>query len=152
MALPPADAWKSTLQSANLTTSGRRLGWFMTRRLSMLVAVLAVAASAAGVGAETRGQEQKAAQVQAKSPFQIYVAKGEANACGEGCSEWIAVEGHFDGGAGGRMRAFLKRHGARKLPIYFHSPGGDGGAGMAIGRLLRERGVTAGVGTTVPRA
>jgi hypothetical protein len=121
-------------------------------RLVKLVAILAVAGCAAGVAAESHGREQKPPQVAAKIPFQIYLAKGEANACGVGCREWIAVEGYFDGGAAERMRAFLKGQGTRKLPIYFHSPGGDVRVGMAIGRLLRERGLTAGVGTTIPRA
>jgi len=40
--------------------------------------------------------------------------------------------------------------GQRKLPIYFHSPGGSVDAGLAIGRLLRERRMTAGVARTVP--
>jgi hypothetical protein len=40
--------------------------------------------------------------------------------------------------------------GQRKLPIYFHSPGGSVDAGLAIGRLMRERRMTAGVGRTIP--
>ena len=127
----------------------------MIRRLVALLAVVIALAGAAGTGAESRGQKGQKAQ-KAPSGFemalQVYLAKGEANACGDGCSEWIAAEGYFDNGAAGRMRAFLQRHGARKLPVYFHSPGGDGAAAMAIGRLLRERGLTAGVGMTIPRA
>src|SRR5262252_7974021 len=30
-------------------------------------------------------------------PMIFFVAKGERNACGLGCSEWIAAEGMFDG-------------------------------------------------------
>ena len=124
----------------------------MTRRLVMLIAVLAFAASPADVGAELRGQKAQKAPAAQKTPLHFYLAKGEANACGEGCSEWIAAEGYFDGGAPGRIYALLKRHGGRNLPIYFHSPGGDGRAAMAMGRQLRQLGVTMGVGKTIPRS
>jgi hypothetical protein len=84
-------------------------------------------------------------------PMVFYVAKGEPNACGAGCREWIAAEGAIDRDAPLRLRALLNRLGERKLPIYFHSPGGSVDAGMAIGRLMRERRITAGVGRTIPR-
>ena len=54
----------------------------------------------------------------------FFVAKGEPNACGPGCSEWIAAEGTIDSGAPKRLRAFLKGLGKRKLPMFLHSPGG----------------------------
>jgi hypothetical protein len=84
-------------------------------------------------------------------PMVFYVAKGEPNACGAGCREWIAAEGAIDRDAPLRLRALLNRLGERKLPVYFHSPGGSVDAGMAIGRLMRERRITAGVGRTIPR-
>ena len=124
----------------------------MTCRLVALLAGALALAGATGAGAQPRGQKAQKAPSGYEMTLQVYLAKGEANACGEGCSEWIVAEGYFDGGAAGRMQAFLKRHGARKLPIYFHSPGGDGAAAMAIGRLLRERGLTAGVGMTISHA
>jgi hypothetical protein len=83
-------------------------------------------------------------------PIVFFVAKGDADACGPGCREWIAAEGTIDAGADDRLRALLKKLGSRKLPIYFHSPGGSVVTGLAIGRLMRERGLTAGVGWTVP--
>jgi hypothetical protein len=83
-------------------------------------------------------------------PIVFFLAKGDANACGVGCSEWIAADGTIDSGADERLRALLKKLGGRKLPIFFHSPGGVVPTGLAIGRLLRQRGLTAGVGWTVP--
>jgi hypothetical protein len=83
-------------------------------------------------------------------PIVFFVAKGDANACGVGCSEWIAADGRFDAGADDRLRALLKKLGGRKLPIFFDSPGGSGPAGLAVGRLMRQSGLTAGVGWTVP--
>jgi hypothetical protein len=98
-----------------------------------------------------KGQKPQKAPVPKDTPLHLYLAKGEPNACGEGCSEWIAAEGSFDGAAPARVQTFLKRHGARKLPVYFSSPGGSGNAAMEIGRQFRRLGITVGVGTTIPR-
>jgi hypothetical protein len=83
-------------------------------------------------------------------PIAFFVAHGDRNACGLGCREWIAAEGTIDVNADDRLRALLKKLGGRKLPIFFHSPGGSVPAGLAIGRLMRAHGLTAGVGWTVP--
>jgi hypothetical protein len=83
-------------------------------------------------------------------PMIFYLAKGGPDVCGAGCSEWIAAEGGIDPGAAQRLRALLNRLGKRKLPIFFHSPGGVGGTAMEIGRILREREMTAGVSRTIP--
>jgi len=83
-------------------------------------------------------------------PIAFFVARGDANACGPGCREWIAAEGTIDSDADDRLRAFLKKLGGRKLPIFFHSPGGSVPAGLSIGRLMRDQRLTAGVGWTVP--
>jgi hypothetical protein len=125
----------------------------MTRGLVLLAAALALAC-AAEAGAQTREQKAQGAQKAPAAhdlPLHAYVAKGEPNACGEGCSEWIAVAGRFDAGSASRVQAFLKRHAARKLPVYFHSPGGSEREAFAIGRQLRQLGITVGVGATVPR-
>jgi hypothetical protein len=84
-----------------------------------------------------------------KNPMIFYLARGEPNSCGLGCSEWIAAEGTLANGTAERMRAFLKRH-SGKRPIYFSSAGGITSESIAIGRLMRERGMTAGVARTVP--
>jgi hypothetical protein len=87
-----------------------------------------------------------------RTPMIFYVAKGAPDACGPGCSEWIAAEGAFDTGAATRLRAFLARQRNTKLPIYFHSPGGLADRAFSIGRMMRERGMTAGVSRTLPEA
>ena len=128
----------------------------MTRRWVLLVVAL-VFGLAADAGAEPRtpkapAQKTQKASPPSRAPLQIYLAKGGADACGRACNEWIAIEGYFDRAAIGRVQAFLRRHGARKRPVYFHSPGGSGIAAMAIGRELRARGLVTGAGKTIPRA
>ena len=84
-----------------------------------------------------------------KKPMVFYIATGQ-DACGPGCHEWIAAEGEFDTGAPQRLRKLLARPRATKMPIYFHSPGGLAPPSVTIGRLLREKGMTAGVSRTFP--
>lgn len=80
-----------------------------------------------------------------KEPLTFFVAQGSENACGAGCSRWIAVEGQFDKGAAGRFSAFVKRADAAQLPVFLHSTGGLTDEGIALGRFLRTSGVRAGV-------
>jgi hypothetical protein len=84
------------------------------------------------------------------APMVFFIAKGEPDACGLGCSEWIAADGKIDGTTPGRLRALLART-RRKLPIYFSSPGGSVPAAIEIGRLMRAREMTAGVARTIPQ-
>jgi hypothetical protein len=107
----------------------------------------APAASKPAAPASKPAPPQKSASM---PPIVFFLAKGDVNACGLGCSEWIAADGTIDSGADERLRALLKKLGGRKLPIFFHSPGGAVPIGLAIGRLLRQHGLTAGVGWTVP--
>ena len=115
---------------------------------AILAAPLLVAAFASSAFAQAGASASDANLL--KRPMVFYLAKGGPNACGPGCSEWIAAEGQFDVGAPNRLRVLLARHRGKNLPIYFQSSGGLGAQAMQIGRLLRERGMTAGVSRTIP--
>jgi hypothetical protein len=131
-----------------------RARWLPPAVLFLLAALIplgepAVAQGNASTTAAPKSQPQPASSIQ-REPMVFYLAKGELDACGSGCSEWIAAEGGFDIGAPQRLRALLARLGKRKLPIFFHSPGGLASQAMDIGRLLRGRQMTAGVSRTIP--
>lgn len=83
-------------------------------------------------------------------PMIFFVAKGAPDACGPGCDTWIAAEGTFDPEVHKRLSEFLRDPARRKLPIFFHSPGGELQPSIATGNVLRERRMTAGIGQTVP--
>lgn len=84
-------------------------------------------------------------------PMILFVAKGKPNACGLGCSEWIAADGTFDGpGVEQRFREFFASLQGRDLPIFFNSRGGTLREALKVGLLLRERRMTAAVGKTFP--
>jgi hypothetical protein len=84
------------------------------------------------------------------TPIEFYLAHGDVNACGPGCSEWIAAEGKIDVGAADRFRQLLRKLGDRRPPVYFHSPGGKVNDAMELGRLFRDKKFVVSVGHTVP--
>jgi hypothetical protein len=117
---------------------------------SLVTLALLAHAAAAPTGRDNPA-ETAPTKPEESPPLHFYLAQGEDDACGSGCNEWIAAEGRFDDEAPQRLRAFLNRHSGRKLPIFFSSPGGLVTQALAIGRLMRERGMTAGVARTVPQ-
>jgi hypothetical protein len=79
----------------------------------------------------------------------IYIARGLAGACGQNCSEWIAVEGtvHWDGHK--RMIAALDRVTDRKRPVFLGIRGHSNfNVATSIGRIVRERGLEVSVAQT----
>ena len=87
----------------------------------------------------------------ASEPMIFFIAKGDANACGPGCSEWIAAEGMFDGPEVERQfQDLLNTLSGRNLPIVFNSLGGIIGEALVLGRILRERRMAASVGESYP--
>jgi hypothetical protein len=109
-----------------------------------------VLAGTAGAMAFTLGSPGAPAQPNPE-PMIFFVAKGERNACGPGCSEWIAAEGMFDGPeVEQRFRDLLDSLQGRKLPIVFNSRGGIIGQALALGRVLREHRMAASVGISFP--
>jgi hypothetical protein len=84
-------------------------------------------------------------------PMVFFVASGPANACGPGCSKWIAAEGDFDPDAASRFQAFVRKAGNRNLPVHFNSEGGVIGQARLVGRILRQYKMRATIGKTVPQ-
>lgn len=87
----------------------------------------------------------------AKQPLTFFLARGLEDSCGPGCREWIAADGQFDEGSAARFRAFLARVKPGAIPIFFNSNGGLQEEAMAIGRIMRERRMRAGIALTRPQ-
>ncbi|SDS03895.1 hypothetical protein SAMN05444158_0806 [Bradyrhizobium canariense] len=79
----------------------------------------------------------------------FYVARGAADSCGKGCSEWIAAEGTVQWDTYKRLLAILDRQAGRKLPVIIHSWGESNlNVAVSLGWILRDRGMDTTVGTT----
>src|SRR5262249_43362907 len=105
-------------------------------------------ASAAGSN-DTAAREEALRALMQQQAMIFFVAKGDAGACGRGCSGWIAAEGMIVGGAPQRRRRFPGAVSPGALPVFFNSTGGDVGQAVALGTILRERRMTVGVGRTL---
>jgi hypothetical protein len=79
----------------------------------------------------------------------FYVAHGPADACGKGCSDWIAAEGTVQFDTNRRLMAILDRQAGRKLPVVIHARGQSNfNTATRLGRILRDRGIDASAGVT----
>jgi hypothetical protein len=128
------------------------MGKHRTAGFLMLAMVFCVAAPTADAReAKTPPKPEQKNPLLSGPPLVFYVAKGEPGSCGRNCSEWIAAEGRFAPGSSQRFRELLNRLGGRALPVFFQSPGGLQSEALTIGRIMRSRGMTAGVAKTLPR-
>ena len=126
------------------------------RALPIVFAVLISTVGEITVGAgQTSPQPAKGSPAPVKAApmadMAFYLARGEADACGRACNEWIAAEGKIDVGAAQRLRRLLAKLGHHRPPIFFHSPGGSITGSLALGRLIRGEKLVAGVARTIPR-
>jgi hypothetical protein len=79
----------------------------------------------------------------------FYVAHGGSDACGPGCSDWIAAEGTVQFDTNRRLIAILDRQAGRKLPVVIHAWGRSSfDTATKLGRILRDRGIDATAGAT----
>lgn len=125
----------------------RLMGGKLRQSVPGLVAAVVIAVAAPRTAA---AQAQDLDAMVRRQPMIFFLAKGAPNACGAGCSEWIAAEGMIDLDASRRLRDFLGTLSRRDMPIFFNSAGGDVRESLLLGVILRERRMTAGVGRTLP--
>jgi hypothetical protein len=123
----------------------------MVRKFMRCVAAALCCLPVVAIAASDDPQEFERQLAKLRSePLIFVVATGEPNACGRGCTEWIAGVGRFDEGSAQRFREFLAGSAKRDLPIFFNSDGGLLSEAVQIGVILRENRMTAGVARTVP--
>src|SRR5689334_12748676 len=80
----------------------------------------------------------------------FYVAHGASEACGPGCSDWIAAEGTVQWDSHKRLIAILDRQGGRKLPLVINTRGeANLSVAVSLGRILRDRGLDTMEGATL---
>src|ERR1043166_5490399 len=121
----------ATRSGAQFRAPSTPSGWGRRRMASrcvvrgiVLLVLLALAAGSALAQAQPR-QPSSVRPERASTAIVFYLAKGAPDACGPGCSEWIAAEGPVDGQAALRLRALLSRLPNTRLPGFFHLTGGS---------------------------
>src|SRR5215467_11205848 len=103
--------------------------------------VLGIALLATGIAhAQTRPAVGGIGQLPDAMIF--YVAHGGPDACGPGCSDWIAAEGTVQWDTHKRLFNILDRNAGRKLPVVINVWGeSDLNVATSLGRILRDRGI-----------
>ena len=123
----------------------------MLGRIALAGMLVCAAGIAALLPAHAQAPVSRKAELQsrlAKQPLTLFVARGPQDSCGPGCRDWIAADGQFDEGSAARFRVFLARTKSADLPIFFNSNGGLQEEAIAIGRMMRERRMRAGIALT----
>lgn len=93
----------------------------------------------------TRAATQDPATILSGEPMHIAIVHPADPACEPHCPEWIAAEGKILARSPGDFQKVLKGLGDRKLPVLINSQGGSVDAAIAIGRMIRRRGLDVGV-------
>ena len=70
-------------------------------------------------------------------------------ACAPNCPEWLSAEGRIWPGAAAALAQAVESLGGRRLPILIHSPGGSVADAIAMGELIRVRGLAVAVARTL---
>jgi hypothetical protein len=81
--------------------------------------------------------------------MQVHVVRSAHPGCEPQCLQWIAAQGKIDEASVGQFKKALSQLGGRKLPILIDSSGGSVNSALAIGRLLRAKGLDVVVTKTV---
>lgn len=83
-----------------------------------------------------------------EKPMQVTLVRLSTAACEPHCPQWIAAEGRIEPTTPMQFKKLFAKLGKRKLPVMIHSSGGSVEPALAIGRLLRAKGVEIVVGRT----
>jgi hypothetical protein len=102
----------------------------------------------AGVAAAAGKAPSKKTPVAVEPPMRVYIVRSAQDGCEPNCPEWVAAQGRIEPGSLGRFKKVLSETGKRNLPVLIHSGGGLADEALAIGRLLRSKGIDVGVAKT----
>jgi hypothetical protein len=78
---------------------------------------------------------------QTEPSMHVRVVRNAHPGCEPNCLHWIAAQGKIDAASPGRFRKVISRLGDRKLPVLIDSAGGSVNDALAIGRMIRARGL-----------
>jgi hypothetical protein len=126
-----------------------------TTRTVLFVVLFAVGFSGPGEASSSSQSEGAASALSSAAaatepPMRFQLFEDVGPECGPNCPEWLSAEGQIVRGTADQFAAALRQVGDRKLPLLISSGGGSVDEAIAMGRMLRERGMTIGVARSIP--
>jgi len=120
------------------------------RRLGPAGLVLALGFFAVAVAVPATADLRPPARIRGAEPEMRFVRVVSADiACAPSCPEWLSAEGRIGPGAATGLAEALERLNGRRLPILIHSRGGSVPDALAMGELIRARGLAVAVARTL---
>ena len=110
-----------------------------------MLAILALLAASTPAPADLRPP----ARPRGAPPMRFVRVVGADPACAPNCPEWLSAEGRIWSGAAAALAQAVESFGGRRLPILIHSPGGSVADAIAMGELIRIRGLAVAVARTL---
>ena len=111
----------------------------MWRHLAAVLLILNFPGFASGEAAAAKPKTVD--PLQSLQPMKVVVVRDARRDCAPNCADWIAAQGDIVRDTPAEFRKVFKALGNRKLPVFVNSNGGSVEAAIAIGRLIRARGL-----------
>jgi hypothetical protein len=112
---------------------------------AFVLALLCVLAAGAGALADLRPP----ARPRGAPPMRFVRVTDADPACEPNCPEWLSAEGQIEPGSAPAFAEAINRLDGRRLPILIHSPGGSVTDAIAMGKLIRAKGLAVAVARTL---
>lgn len=116
--------------------------------LTGALSVFILLAGAAEAATKTKPKGPEPDESVYDQPLRVVVVRNIIGNCDPLCPQWISAEGQITSKSPAVFRKALAALGDQKLPVVITSPGGDLDAALAIGEMIRKRGLDVAVGIT----
>jgi hypothetical protein len=100
-------------------------------------------------GAPATADLKPPARTRGAPPMRFVRVVSADPACAPNCPEWLSAEGRIEPGSAAAFAEAVNRLAGRRLPILIHSPGGSVLDAMAMGELIRTKGLAVAVARTL---
>lgn len=105
----------------------------------------------AGKSAPSKADPAKVTQIPTSGPpMTVQIVRSAEDGCEPMCAEWISAQGRIDSATLRQFKKVFAKLGNRKLPVLVDSAGGTVDEALAIGRLIRSKGLDVAVAKTEP--
>lgn len=108
-------------------------------------------AQPAGPAKSSKSSPAKPTQIPTSGPpMVVQIVRSSDAGCEPSCAEWISAQGRIDASTPRQFKKVLAKLGNRKLPVLVDSAGGTVDEALAVGRLIRSKGLDVAVSKTEP--